>query len=374
VKICSVVGARPQFIKAAMVSAALREAGLCEVMVHTGQHYDYEMSALFFEQLGLPEPAHNLAVGSDSHGAQTARILEGVERIVRQESPAMVVVYGDTNSTVAAALAAAKLHVPVAHVEAGLRSFNKRMPEEINRVLTDHMSSLLFAPTVIAVENLRRESIAGGHVVVTGDVMYDAVLKFGVLFDAAGTRLLDEHALAPGSYFVVTVHRAENTDDRDRLAAIVAALGRIGAEVGPVLWPIHPRTRRKLAEHKLSLDARVALTAAVGYVEMQGLVRAARGVITDSGGVQKEAAFHGVPTLTLREETEWPETVMAGCNALVGADADAIVTAATKTSGRVPPPHGFGAGDAARVIATAIRDWKSPDGTTKVLRDRVTPG
>jgi UDP-N-acetylglucosamine 2-epimerase len=351
-----------------MVSAALKAQGIAEVMIHTGQHYDYEMSALFFEQLGLSEPAHNLGVGSDSHGAQTARILAGVEQVLLRDRPDLLVVYGDTNSTLAGALAAAKLAIPVGHVEAGLRSFNKAMPEEINRVLTDHVSDLLLVPTELAVENLRREGIAGEHVVLTGDVMYDAVLTFRALYERERARVLRDLEVEENDYFVATIHRAENTDQGDRLAAIVAGLSGIAAELAPVVWPIHPRTRNRLTDLGIGMDARVLLAAPVGYIEMQALVTGARGVLTDSGGLQKEAAFHGVPTLTLRDETEWPETVVAGCNVLVGADVERMVTAARAIDGRRAPPTGFGRGDAASRIAATIHNWKTPATTTQPPR------
>lgn len=354
-KVLSVVGARPQFIKAAMVSAALKEAGVPETMIHTGQHYDYEMSALFFEQLGLADPAYNLGVGSESHGAQTARILEAVERVLLDERPDCVLVYGDTNSTLAGALAAAKLHMVVAHVEAGLRSYKKAMPEEINRVLTDHVSDLLFVPTALAVENLRREGIEGANVVVTGDVMYDCVLRFQPLFQRERDRMLGDLGVREREYFVATIHRAENTDDPATLRAIVASLGRIAAELAPVVWPIHPRARKKLTELAIRPGEGVLMIAPIGYIEMQALLAGARGVLTDSGGLQKEAAFHGVPTVTLREETEWPETVEGGCNVLVGSDEIRIMAAARGAKGRVAPPQGFGRGDAARLIATTIQ-------------------
>jgi UDP-N-acetylglucosamine 2-epimerase len=349
-----------------MVSAELKAQGLAEAMIHTGQHYDYEMSALFFEQLGLSEPRYNLGVGSDSHGAQTARMLVGVEQILLSDRPDLLVVYGDTNSTLAGALAAAKLDVPVAHVEAGLRSFSRKMPEEINRVLTDHVSELLLVPTALAVENLRREGIAGAHVVVTGDVMFDAVLRFRSLYERERERILADLQLREHHYFVATIHRAENTDQPERLGRIVAGMTEIAADLAPVVWPIHPRTRHKLTELGMEIDPRVRLTAPVGYIEMQALLTGAKGVLTDSGGLQKEAAFHGVATLTLRDETEWPETVEAGCNVLVGADVDRIVAAARAIDGGVAPPTGFGRGDAAARIVSTFRDWEARIRRTKI--------
>ncbi len=354
----SIVGARPQFIKAAMVSAALAGREIGEVMVHTGQHYDYGMSKLFFEQLELAEPRYNLEIGSSSHGAQTGRILEQVERVMMSEEPDMVIVYGDTNSTLGGALAAAKLHIPVAHVEAGLRSFNRRMPEEINRLVTDHVSELLFAPTGSAVMNLRSEGIAESKIIVTGDVMLDAVRRFEPLFLRERGRLFQMLDLTERCYFVATIHRAENTDDPLRLRAIVDALDEIAMKIAPVVWAVHPRTRKRLEEMSLDGTGAVRMIDPVGYLEMQTLLTGARAVLTDSGGVQKEAAFHGVPTITLREETEWPETITAGCNVLTGADREKIVLAAADASGRLTPPAGFGGGNASGMIADAITAWK----------------
>lgn len=352
-KVTSIVGARPQFVKAAMVSTALQEAGIEEVLVHTGQHYDYEMSALLFEQLGLREPAYNLGVGSDSHGAQTARILSGVERVLLDDRPDMVIVYGDTNSTLAGALAATKLHIAVAHVEAGLRSFNRRMPEEINRVLTDHASDLLLVPTPAAALNLKREGIDAGKIVLTGDVMYDCVLRLRPLYEEKRDELLRAYTLERDHYFVATIHRAENTDDESRLRGLIEALTKVATNIAPVIWPIHPRTRKKLA--LLQTPPRLLLIEPVGYLEMQALLSGARGALTDSGGLQKEAAFHAIPTITLRDETEWVETVESGCNVLMGADPEKIVAAAQAARGPVITPAVYGDGHASRVIANAIR-------------------
>jgi UDP-GlcNAc3NAcA epimerase len=358
VRVMSVLGARPQFIKAAMVSRSLKDARLEEIMVHTGQHYDYDMSRLFFEQLGLDIPPHNLEVGSGSHGAQTGRILEQVEALMFAQRPDMVLVYGDTNSTIAGALAAAKLHIPVAHVEAGLRSFNRAMPEEINRVVTDHLSDLLFVPTDSAVANLRREGIPDSKIVLTGDVMLDSVKRFESLFRRERDQLFQQLRLSDRNYFVATVHRAENTDEAVRLEAIVGAFQAIADEDVPVVWPVHPRTRKRLGEIGFQPGERLLLLDPIGYIQMQALLTGARGVLTDSGGIQKEAAFHGVPTVTLRDETEWPETINAGCNVLVGASREGIVKAALAASGRLDPPAGFGDGHAAARIAASIVAWE----------------
>jgi UDP-GlcNAc3NAcA epimerase len=317
-KICSVIGARPQFVKAGVVSRALlSESGLQEVLVHTGQHYDFNMSEVFFREFNLPAPAYNLGVGSGRHGAQTARMIEGLEDIFLHERPDLVLIYGDTNSTMAAAVAAAKLHVPIAHIEAGLRSFNRRMPEEANRIVADALSDLLFAPTAEAVRQLRREGQPEERVVWSGDVMYDAALLMkGVASDHS--TILQDLSLPEKGYFLATVHRAENTDDSIRLRSIFAALERV-ADRYPVVLPLHPRTRAALARESL-LD-RVAdsltLIEPVGFVDMVRLEMGALAVASDSGGMQKEAFFHGVPCFILRDETEWSELVSAGWNTLV---------------------------------------------------------
>lgn len=300
-RVCTVVGARPQFIKAAPVSRLLRSTpGLSETMIHTGQHYDPDMSNLFFRELGLPAPDRRLGVGSASQAVQTARMLEGLEPALRETDPDWVLVYGDTSSTLAGALAAAKLHLPVAHVEAGLRSFNRRMPEKVNRVLVDHCSDLLLAPTAPAAAQLRREGIPGERIAMVGDVMYDAALAFGEKAKAE-SRILETLALAPRSYVLATVHRAENTDDPALLGGILEGLGRIAAGI-PVLLPLHPRTRSRLSTHGLRADAipGLRLLPPVGLLDMIQLERNARAIATDSRGIQKEAFFYGVPCVTLR--------------------------------------------------------------------------
>jgi len=312
--ILTVVGARPQFIKAAPVSRALRAAGLKEHLLHTGQHYDAAMSAQFFDELDMPTPTHQLGINRLDHGAMTGRMLEAIEQVILRERPALVLVYGDTNSTLAGALAAAKLHIPVAHVEAGLRSFNRTMPEEINRVLTDHLSRLLFCPTEASVAHLQREGITQG-VMHVGDVMMDATLQAAERA-ATASSILQQQAITPGHYRVCTLHRAENTDDPNRLRQWVSWLeAEAAAQAGPILWPMHPRTAAMLKEHGLTLQ-RVRTIAPLGYLDMVQLVRHASHIYTDSGGLQKEAYFHRVPCVTLREETEWVETIEAGWNRL----------------------------------------------------------
>jgi UDP-GlcNAc3NAcA epimerase len=316
-KVVTIVGARPQLIKAAVVSRSIRrEPGIREVAVHTGQHYDMEMSGIFYDELSLPRPEYHLGIGSGSQGAQTGRMLESVELVLIKEAPDVVLVYGDTNSTLAGALAAAKLHIPVGHVEAGLRSFNIRMPEEVNRVLVDHVSALLFAPTRAAVAHLRREGLLDDRIYLVGDVMYDAALLFGGLARARST-ILERLGLTPGTYILATVHRAENTDDPGRLRAIFEGLSEVAVEM-PIVLPLHPRTRHALERHepRLGLSAGFKLIKPIGYLDMVMLERSASLIVTDSGGVQKEAYFYRVPCVTLRDETEWVELVEAGWNFL----------------------------------------------------------
>ena len=320
-KVVSIVGARPQFIKAAPLSREVRKAHQ-EVLVHTGQHYDPSLSAVFFEELGIPRPDYNLGVGSASHGRQTGEMLIRVEEVLIQEEPDWVLVYGDTNSTLAGALAAVKLHIPVAHVEAGLRSFNRLMPEEINRLLTDHISTLLFCPTETAVRNLAQEGLTEG-VHNVGDVMYDAALHNSQLAEEK-SRILEILGLRPKGYLLATVHRPDNTDLPQNLRSIVAALSSLEATV---LLPLHPRTRKALQGSGLTFGDNVKVVEPVGYLDMLALEKNARLILTDSGGIQKEAYFFAVPCVTLRQETEWVETVEAGWNVLVGADRRKIVEA-----------------------------------------------
>lgn len=325
-KVVSIVGARPQFIKAAPVSRVLRQVAH-EVLVHTGQHYDRELSAVFFDELSIPQPDYNLGVGSGPHGWQTGQMLIQIEEVLLAEQPDWVLVYGDTNSTLAGALAAVKLHFPVAHVEAGLRSFNREMPEEHNRVLTDHVSDLLFCPTQTAVDNLASEGITRG-VHRVGDVMYDAILHNAAVAEARSD-VLARLGLASGAYALATVHRPHNTDNPQRLQSILLAFADLDL---PVVLPVHPRTRQRMADLGLAYPKfqipNLELIAPVGYLDMLVLEHHARLILTDSGGVQKEAFFFAVPCLTLRDETEWIETVEAGWNRVVGADRAAIVHAA----------------------------------------------
>jgi len=348
-KILTVIGARPQFIKAAPVSRALQAAGLHEFLVHTGQHYDANMSQIFFDELGIPRPDLNLGVGSGTHGRQTGEMLIRLEEVMMVERPDWVLVYGDTNSTIAAALAAVKLHIPIAHVEAGLRSFNRFMPEEHNRVLTDHCADLLLCPTTTAVNNLANEGVREG-VFLTGDVMYDAVLLFSQQARERSV-ILQQLGLTRGGYLLATMHRPRNTDNPQRLQALVEAFMRMDE---PVIFPIHPRTRQKLVQLNISpghlAQQGVHLLDPVGYLDMLMLEQNARLILTDSGGIQKEAYFFAVPCITLREETEWVETVDAGWNVLVGADVAQIRHHVRTFAPKGAPPPIFGDGQAAEKI------------------------
>ena len=348
-KIASVVGARPNFIKLAPVSKELRKE-FDEIIIHTGQHYDYEMDKVFFDELGIPEPDYHLGVGSGSHGYQTGEMLKRVEEVLIKEKPDMVLVFGDTNSTLAGALAAVKLHIKVAHVEAGLRSFDKKMPEEINRVLTDHCSDLLFCPTETAVKNLKNEGITKG-VYLTGDVMVDA-LQENIKMAEKKSKILDELDLKPKEYYLATVHRAENTDDFSRLKSIVDAF----CEIENIVFPCHPRTEKMFKKFNLwdRLQKRVKVIKPVGYFDMLVLEKNARKILTDSGGVQKEAYIFKVPCITLRERTEWVETVEDGWNVLVGANDDAIIKMANDFEPEGEQRDVFGKGDVSEKIKGII--------------------
>jgi UDP-N-acetylglucosamine 2-epimerase len=325
----TVVGARPQFIKAAPVSRALAAfnrshatVAIEETIVHTGQHYDRNMSRVFFDELEIPPPAVNLEVGSGTHGAQTGAMLERIERVLIEKRPDRVLVYGDTNSTLAGALAAVKLHIPVAHVEAGLRAYNRRIPEEINRVVADSLCDILFCPTETAVRNLAAESLTRG-VYKVGDVMYDSVL-FNMALAEKYSSLIRDLGLKPKCFYLSTIHRAENTDDRHRLENILAAFARIET---PVVLPMHPRTRDTLGAGIAKIGGNVRVIEPVSYLNMLMLEKNARIILTDSGGVQKEAYWCGVPCITMRDETEWVELVEFGCNRVVGVETAAIIKA-----------------------------------------------
>lgn len=353
-KIVTVVGARPQFVKCGPVSLALRRAHT-EVLVHTGQHYDSGMSDAFFDTLGLPNPDYHLGVGSGPHGEQTGAMLAALERVLVGECPDVVCVYGDTNSTLAGSLAAAKLSIPVAHIEAGLRSFNRAMPEEINRVVTDHVSTWLFCPSPQAVANLAAEGITRG-VHLCGDVMGDALLHW---VEAARSRsvVLERLGLAEQTYVVATIHRAENTDDIARLTAILTALD---SSDHPVILPLHPRTRKAVAQagYVTRQGGSLRFVDPLGYLDMLRLTASARLVVTDSGGLQKEAYWLGVPCVTVRGETEWVETVETGWNRLVKADAAAIRSALQNTVRPAERPPLYGSpGAAAFIVGCLEREY-----------------
>ena len=353
-KIVTIVGARPQFIKCAPVSRELRKE-YEEILVHTGQHYDPDMSDIFFDELQIPRPDYNLGVGSGPHGKQTGEILAGVEKVLIKEKPDLVLVYGDTNSTLAGALAAAKLHIPVAHVEAGLRSFDRTMPEEINRVVTDHLSDLLFCPTETAVKNLAAEGITKG-VHLVGDVMADA-LAFNRGIAESRSHILEQLGLASKQYLVLTVHRPANTDSREHLENIIGAVGEAGL---PVVFPVHPRSRKYLEEYGMwdRLPANIIVTEPLGYLDMLKLMRHSCKILTDSGGIQKEAYILSVPCITLRENTEWVETVEEGGNVLVGADIQDILLNIRRESPASSFKNAlFGDGNAARQMSKLIRTF-----------------
>ena len=344
----SIVGNRPQFVKSGPVSLALRERGVREVVIHTGQHYDDELSQVFFDELGLDPPAYRLEAGSGTHAEQTARMLPGIERAVLDERPDAVLVYGDTNSTLAGALAAAKAGAPVAHVEAGLRSFDRSMPEELNRMLVDRLSSLLFCPSETAVRNLEAEGITDG-VHVVGDVMLDANRRFAPIA-LERSHALGSAGVEPGAYVLVTVHREANVR-MPALGSIVTALNELGE---PVVFPAHPRTAAAIAGEGIELAPHVRMLPPVGYLDFAALAARARVVVTDSGGVQKEAYWYGVPCVTLRTSTEWVETVAAGWNRLVGTDPTAIVAAVRGAAPGAERPALYGDGEAAVRIAQAL--------------------
>jgi len=368
IKVITIIGARPQFIKAATVSRAISrhnavalrsgsDSLLDDTIIHTGQHFDANMSEVFFQELDIPEPDYNLGIGGGSHGRNTGRMIEAIEAVLVGEHPDWVLVYGDTDSTLAGALAAAKLHISVAHVEAGLRSHNRIMPEEINRIVTDQLSTLLFCPTRTAVENLEKEGFphqltarTRQAVVNVGDVMYDAALYYGERAQEK-SRIMQTLALANKAFVLATIHRAENTDNPERLKNIMATLNRIAGEM-PVVLPLHPRTKQKLM---LTDFSAVTFIGPLGYLDMVMLEKNARIIVTDSGGVQKEAYFHGVPCVTVRDETEWVELVEAGANLLAGPQSDNIMAAFQKMQDRqIPAGRLYGDGNSSDKILSVL--------------------
>jgi len=352
-KCVTVLGARPQFVKAAPVSAAMIDAGIDEVLVHTGQHFDYEMSQVFFDELNIPEPKYNLAISGGSHGRMTGRMLESVEDVIEKERPDCVLVYGDTNSTLSGALAATKLHAPVAHMEAGIRSYNKNMPEEINRILTDHVSSLLLCPSETAVENLQKEGIVDG-VMMVGDVMADAAnLANSIVKNNSNYLPSIEGFDWEQGYDLLTLHRAENTDEKSRIDSIFGALNEIKT---PLIFPVHPRTRDAIAKANVFLSDNIIICEPLSYLSMTALMNGASRVFTDSGGLQKEAYWAQKPCITLREETEWPETLDDNANQLVGADAQLILAAVEKTNQVSFKSALYGDGNSASRCVSAINE------------------
>ena len=376
-KICTIIGARPQFIKAAAVSRAIaahnRDVSrltpnpslLTEIIIHTGQHYDNDMSAVFFRELEIPTPAYNLGIGSGRHGTQTGQMLAGIEEILLKEKPDWVLIYGDTNSTLAGALAASKLHIPIAHVEAGLRSFNRRMPEEINRVMADHLSTLLFCPSQTAVDNLRAEGIPPDglclapyssrltpNVFIVGDVMADA-FRFAATKLSQKSDVLQRLKIEEKRYYLATIHRAENTDDQQRLYNIMNAFSKI-AEKAIVILPLHPRTKKILGNKISMFNPALRIIDPVGYFDIVALQKSALMILTDSGGMQKEAYWSQVPCITLRDETEWVETIETGWNVLAGADYDRIIQAVVTIKPHMEQPPLYGDGHAAGKIIEAL--------------------
>lgn len=344
-KIVTIVGARPQFVKAAVVSKAFAKnrKDIIEIIVHTGQHFDANMSNIFFDELEIPNPNYNLNISSGTHGQNTGRMLEGIEKVLLEEKPNWVIVYGDTDSTLAGAIAAAKLHIPVAHIEAGLRSFNKLMPEEINRVLTDHASTILFTPSETANQNLNNEGIDSEKIKLVGDVMYDATLYYGL-------KTKEIPNLNVSSDFVLTtIHRAENTNDPEKLKCIINALTHIAVNSSPVVLPLHPRTKAIIKNENIDIS-KLNVIDPVGYLEMLWLLKNCSAVITDSGGLQKEAFFFQKPCLTTRSETEWVELLDEGVNQLVGTNTNIIINAYNNITFPSNPKLLYGAGNAADEI------------------------
>jgi UDP-GlcNAc3NAcA epimerase len=353
-KIITVLGARPQFIKAATVSRELKKSGIQEILVHTGQHFDANMSQVFFDEMEIPHPHYNLEISGLQHGAMTGRMLEKIEEVLIKEKPDYVLVYGDTNSTLAGALAASKLHIPVAHVEAGLRSFEMKMPEEINRILTDRISNILFCPTQTAISNLEKEGFKNfdNQIILSGDVMYDAVLFYQKKAREVATVLKKEN-LSSNSFVLATLHRAENTDDPDRLKSICSALNEINKSL-PVVMPLHPRTKKYIASLNILLDFKTI--EPVGYFDMLSLTENCMLVLTDSGGLQKEAYFFNKYCITLRDQTEWVELVHAGANQIAGAKRATILNAFEELKDRNFTSTGklYGNGDASGKIARVL--------------------
>lgn len=351
-KVITIIGARPQFIKAAVLSRAFKESrpDISEIIVHTGQHYDINMSQVFFDELDIPLPDYNLEIGGGSQGQNTGRMIEKLEGLIMENKPDWVLVYGDTNSTLAGALAAAKLHIPVAHVEAGLRSFNRRMPEEINRVLTDHIADLLFVPTSTGRRNLINEGIPEDKIKLVGDVMYDATRFYAE--KARRPSLPDGFKITKDGFILCTIHRAENTNDVRKLKGIFRGLSDSGKNI---ILPMHPRTKATIEKLDISISKNIHVISPVGYLEMAWLEANCTAIATDSGGVQKEAYFHGKPCITLRDETEWVELVESGWNVLVGSNSHDIADALINLRPGAKKERLYGDGNAAKIICGELR-------------------
>lgn len=376
-KLLTIVGARPQFIKTAIVSRAIQkisekaQANILQVVVHTGQHYDKNMSDIFFSEMQIPKPDYSLAVGSASHAVQTAKMMLLLEETMLKEKPDLVLVFGDTNSTLAGAITAAKLQIPIAHVEAGLRSFNRAMPEEINRILTDQLAELLFCPTEEALKNLKDEGIPSkklnSKVFFSGDVMFDAAIHYSKI---AGSSWLNRNSLQSKNYILATVHRAENTDNKVKLKGIITALDQISRDFMPLIWPIHPRTMNLIQNDsdlkKMANQSNFITTNPIGYIDMVCAEKNARLILTDSGGIQKEAFFHKVPCITLRNETEWVELVNSGWNVLAGTEPDFISNCTknvlAKNFATVKRPNFYGSGNAGDFIVRELLNWRKKNG------------
>ncbi len=352
-KIVSIIGARPQFIKCGPVSRELRKFST-EILVHTGQHYDANMSDVFFRDLNIPKPDYNLEVGSASHAQQTAEMLKKIEAVILKEQPEYVVVYGDTNSTLAGAMVAAKLHVKVVHIEAGLRSFNRQMPEEINRIVTDHLSSFLFCPTQTAVQHLHQEGVKEG-VSLVGDVMYDALFENLDVAQQTST-ILKQLGLKSKEYMLATMHRAENTDDPQNLKSIIQAFLDLATAGHRIVFPAHPRTRKYVSNLGETWPSNILTIDPVSYIDMLRLESEAHAILTDSGGVQKEAYWLRVPCVTFRAETEWIETVQSGWNSLVGTQTDKIVKAAQEAKAGDSSHWPWSKGEASKMMAAILKN------------------
>ena len=351
-KIITIVGARPQFVKAAVVSREIinTNCDFKEIIIHTGQHFDNNMSNVFFEELNIPLPDYNLNIGGGSHGQNTGRMIEKIEEVLINEKPKCVLVYGDTDTTLAGAIAAIKLHIPIAHVEAGLRSFNKNMPEEINRILTDQISEVLFTPSKIATNNLINEGISKFRINQVGDIMYDAVKYYSSNISNRNI-LKNKFNLNPKEYYLATLHRPINVDEKETILEIINGFKKSNYNV---VWPLHPRTQKKLNDYNIQIPKNISILPPLGYLDMLLLEKNAKCIITDSGGVQKEAFFQGVPCITIRNETEWVELVELGANKLIKVNSDIIATTLSEFNPTFVTNNVYGDGNTAQKIINTI--------------------